>query len=99
MILGHINPNRAFTLNRLIQLAPQITFIVSNTGAKSLREIFENSYSETVKDYSLNIISIKNDYQLNLGKEHQLDFITTPNPRYPDQLLTFDKKTDIFLHR
>ncbi|AFZ54652.1 diflavin flavoprotein [Cyanobacterium aponinum] len=96
VILGHINPNRAFTLNRLIQLAPQITFIVSNTGAKSLREIFENSYSETVKDYSLNIISIKNDYQLNLGKEHQLDFITTPNPRYPDQLLTFDKKTDIF---
>ncbi|WP_324281546.1 diflavin flavoprotein [Cyanobacterium aponinum UTEX 3222] len=96
VILGHINPNRAFTLNRLIQLAPQITFIVSNTGAKSLREIFENSYRETVKDYSLNIISIKNDYQLNLGKEHQLDFITTPNPRYPDQLLTFDKKTDIF---
>lgn len=96
IILGHINPNRAFTLNKLIQLAPQVTFIVSNTGAKSLKEIFENAYADTIGNHPLNIISIKNDYQLDLGKEHLLDFITTPNPRYPDQLLTFDKKTNIF---
>ena len=95
VILGHINPNRGVTLNKLLQLAPQIVFITSNTGAKSLQNIFNNNYADTVANHPLNIISIKNDYQLDLDDDHQLEFITTPNPRYPDQLLTFDRQTHI----
>ena len=96
VILGHINPNRAFTLNKLINLAPQITVIVSNTGAKSLQNIFENNYGDTVANHPFKIIAVKNDYELDLGKDHKLEFITTPNPRYPDQLLTFDRQSRIF---
>lgn len=95
MILGHVNPNRATTINKLIQKAPQITFVVSNTGAKSLQTIFENTYADTIANYPLNIIPVKNDYQLDLGKGHLLDFVTTPNPRYPDQLLCYDQQTGI----
>ena len=95
IVLGHINPNRAVTLNKLVHLAPQITFIVSNTGAKSLQSIFGSNYQDTIANHPLNIISIKNDYELDLGKGHKLEFITTPNPRYPDQLLTFDRQTHI----
>lgn len=95
VILGHINPNRAVTLNKLLNLAPQITFITSNTGAKSLQNIFDNTYGDTVANNPLKIISIKNDYELDLGQGHQLEFITTSNPRYPDQLLTFDRQTHI----
>ncbi len=96
VILGHINPNRAVTINALIKKAPQITFIVSNTGAKSLQTIFENNYQETIAKNPLQIEAIKNDYQLDLGKGHKLEFITTPNPRYPDQLLTYDNQTKVF---
>lgn len=95
VILGHINPNRAVTLNKLIKLAPQITFVVSNTGAKSLENIFANTYGDTVSNHPLKIISVKNDYELDLGQGHVLELMTTPNPRYPDQLLTFDRQTQI----
>ncbi len=96
VILGHINPNRAVTINKLLQKASNIILITSNTGAKSLQTIFNNSYAETVSENPLNIISVKNDYELDLGKGHILEFITTPNPRYPDQLLTFDSQSKIF---
>ena len=96
VILGHINPNRAFTLNKLINLVPQITVVVSNTGAKSLQNIFENNYGDTFANHPFKIIAVKNDYELDLGKGHKLELITTPNPRYPDQLLTFDRQSRIF---
>ncbi|WP_373479406.1 diflavin flavoprotein [Geminocystis sp.] len=96
VILGHVNPNRCTTINSLLKKAPNITFITSNTGAKSLQTIFNNTYFETITTNSLNIISVKNDYELDLGKGHILELITTPNPRYPDQLLTFDNNSKIF---
>ena len=96
LILGHINPNRAVTINTLLQKAPQINIIISNTGAKSLETIFENNYQETTARNPLNITVVKNELQLDLGKGHLLEFITTPNPRYPDQLLTYDRQTKVF---
>lgn len=95
VILGHVNPNRAVTINDLVKQAPNITFIASNTGAKSLQKIFENTYANTLSEHPLNIISVKNEYELDLGKGHILELFTTPNPRYPDQLLTFDRQTKI----
>lgn len=95
IILGHINPNRAVTINKLLQKAPNLTFITSNPGAKSLETIFKDNYAETLTNQSLNIKIIKGDETLDLGKEHFLEFLTTPNPRYPDQLLTYDSKTAI----
>ena len=87
LILGHINPNRATTLKTLLEIAPQITIVCSNPGAKSLGKIL----SET----ELNIKVIKADETLDLGRAHNLEFILTPNPRYPDHLCTYDPKTEV----
>ncbi|MFW6358131.1 MAG: diflavin flavoprotein [Chroococcales cyanobacterium] len=87
VILGHVNPNRGVTLKALLEIAPQITFVCSNPGAISLRNILENS--------QLNIEVIKNDDTLDLGQGHRLEFIPTPNPRFPDELCTYDPQTEI----
>ncbi len=87
VILGHINPNRAATIKALLELAPQITFVCSNPGAKNLRDILENQ--------DLPIIVMRGEETLNLGKGHDLQFIPTPNPRYADQLCTYDPQTEI----
>jgi len=92
VILGHVNPNRLVTLNTLLQLAPQITFVCSNPGAKSLQSLFAEKYPET---QNLKIQVMKGDETLDLGKGHHLEFIPTPNPRYPDLLCTYDPKTEI----
>lgn len=87
VILGHINPNRAVTIKALLEIAPQITFVTSNPGAISLRKILEGQ--------ELKITIIKGEETLDLGRGHLLEFIPIPNPRYPDQLCTYDRKTEV----
>jgi flavorubredoxin/flavin reductase (DIM6/NTAB) family NADH-FMN oxidoreductase RutF len=87
VILGHVNPNRAVTIKALLELNPKITFICSNPGAINLRNV--------IPDQELNIIVVKGEEILNLGKHHQLKFITTPTPRWPDRMCTYDESTKI----
>ena len=87
VILGHINPNRASTLKALLEIAPQIKIVCSNPGAISLRKI--------LPDMQLDILVIKGEETLDLGKGHLLEFIPTPNPRYPDHLCTYDPVTEV----
>ncbi|KOP25157.1 flavin oxidoreductase [Hapalosiphon sp. MRB220] len=87
VILGHVNPNRAATLKVLLEHAPQITFVCSNPGAINLRGALENP--------DLPILVKRGEESLDLGKGHHLQFIPTPNPRYPDQLCTYDPQTEI----
>ncbi|MBN3897418.1 MAG: flavin reductase [Nostoc sp. NOS(2021)] len=87
VILGHVNPNRAVTLKALLEIAPQITFVCSNPGAINLRAALENQ--------DLQIIVMRGEETLDLGNGHNLQFIPTPNPRYADQLCTYDPQTEI----
>ena len=87
VILGHINPNRANTLKALLEIAPQVKIVCSNPGAISLKKI--------LPDLQLNLQVIKGEDTLDLGKGHVLEFVTTPNPRYPDHLCTYDPKTAV----
>ncbi|MBN3910772.1 MAG: flavin reductase [Nostoc sp. NMS1] len=87
VILGHVNPNRAATLKALLEIAPQITFVCSNPGAKNLRGALENP--------DLQILIMRGEETLDLGNGHNLQFIPTPNPRYADQLCTYDPQTEI----
>jgi flavorubredoxin/flavin reductase (DIM6/NTAB) family NADH-FMN oxidoreductase RutF len=87
VILGHVNPNRAKTLKILLEIAPQITFVSSNPGAINLRGALENP--------NLPIQVMRGDESLDLGQGHILQFIPTTNPRYPDELCTYDLETEI----
>jgi flavorubredoxin/flavin reductase (DIM6/NTAB) family NADH-FMN oxidoreductase RutF len=87
VILGHVNPNRAATLKALLEIAPQISFVCSNPGAINLRGALENP--------DLPVLVMRGEETLDLGKGHHLQFVPTPNPRYADQLCTYDPQTEI----
>ncbi|MDH6060386.1 diflavin flavoprotein [Chrysosporum bergii ANA360D] len=87
LILGHVNPNRAATIKALWERYPQITFVGSNPGAKNLRTTLETE--------DLPIMVMRGEETLDLGQGHELQFIPTPNPRYPDLLCTYDPQTEI----
>ncbi|MCC5644956.1 diflavin flavoprotein [Nostoc sp. CHAB 5824] len=87
IILGHVNPNRVATLKAMLTIAPQITFVCSNPGAINLRGALENP--------DLQILVMRGEETLDLGNGHNLQFIPTPNPRYADQLCTYDPQTEI----
>lgn len=87
VILGHVNANRGKTIETLLEIAPQITFVCSNPAARSLRKL--------IPEIELKIKVIKSDESLDLGKGHILEFILAPNPRYPDLLFTYDTKNKV----
>lgn len=87
LILAHVNPNRAVTIKALLDLAPQVTFVCSNPGAIALRSL--------LPDKELNILTVRGEETLDLGKGHQLQFLTTPIPRWSDELCTYDPQTEI----
>jgi flavorubredoxin/flavin reductase (DIM6/NTAB) family NADH-FMN oxidoreductase RutF len=87
VVLGHVNPNRAGTLKALLAIAPQLTIVCSNPGAISLGKIFS--------DTALKLQIIKGEDTLDLGQGHVLEFLPTPNPRYPDHLCTYDPQTAV----
>ena len=88
VILGHINPNRAETLKALLALVPNLTVVCSNPGAAALQAALGD------QDFKLQIVRGSDDI-LDLGQGHQLQFVPTPTPRYPDSLWTYDPKTRI----
>ncbi|MEG4066935.1 diflavin flavoprotein [Microcoleus sp. Pol11C2] len=87
IILGHFNANRATTIKALLELAPEVALVCTNPAAISLRAAFP--------DQELNIMVVRGEETLNLGKGHALKFIATPTPRWPDQLCTYDPHTRI----
>lgn len=95
IILGHINPNRLVTIVELLKLIPQVTFICSNPAAKSLQDLLRENYPEAIVNNPLKIAIAKGEETLDLGKGHILEFIPTPNPRFPDRLCTYDRQTQI----
>lgn len=87
VILGHFNANRGATIKALLEIAPEITFVCSNPAALALRESFEGQ--------ELKITVVRGEDTLDLGSGHELQFITTATPRWPDGLMTYDRKTQI----
>jgi flavorubredoxin/flavin reductase (DIM6/NTAB) family NADH-FMN oxidoreductase RutF len=89
-ILGHVNQNRIETLKALLAINNRITFICTNAGAIALRQNLEETFGDSLK-----IQVVRGEESLDLGKGHILKFIPTSTPRYPDELCTYDAKTQI----
>ena len=87
VIAGHVNPNRCITLKALLKLAPQLTFVCSKPAVVALRTFFS--------EQNLKIQVARAEEVLDLGRGHQLQFIPAPNPRWPDELYTYDPATRI----
>jgi flavorubredoxin/flavin reductase (DIM6/NTAB) family NADH-FMN oxidoreductase RutF len=87
IILSHVNPNRVATLKALLEWAPHVTLACSRPGAITLNAAFPDKEAQ--------IMGIRGEERLDLGKGHELQFIPTPTPRHPDELCTYDPATKI----
>ncbi len=87
VILGHINKNRAATLQVLLEKNPELTLLCSNPAALTLRALFP--------ERDLNLTLVRAQETLDLGQGHQLHFLITPTPRWPDLMCTYDPSTQI----
>ncbi|MEO0803039.1 MAG: diflavin flavoprotein [Cyanobacteria bacterium J06642_2] len=89
LILGHTNPNRAKTLARILKRAPHVKIYCSSPAAQSLPNLLQKEGLETLPDLQV----IRKQSRLDLGKDHCLQFLSTPTPRWPDGVCTYDPAT------
>jgi len=94
VILGHVNQNRIDTLKALLEINRRLTFVCTNAGAIALREGFGKGLGEGLGD-EVKIQIVRGEETLDLGKGHILKFIPASTPRHPDELCTYDSKTQI----
>jgi flavorubredoxin/flavin reductase (DIM6/NTAB) family NADH-FMN oxidoreductase RutF len=87
VIIGHFNPNRMTTLRALVEIAPDVTFVTTVTGAAYLKTAFSNP--------NLKVLAMRGKETLDLGKGHVLKFIPTPSPRWTEGLCSYDQQTQI----
>ena len=96
IILGHINPNRAVTLDKLLQRYPEACVVCSNPAAVSLRSLLADRFAQGSQNLPPAVKVIKGDEMtLDLGQGHRLEFVCIPTPRWPDGLATFDTASQI----
>ncbi|MEO1400692.1 MAG: diflavin flavoprotein [Cyanobacteria bacterium J06635_1] len=88
VVLGHVNPNRLETLRVLLEAAPQVKLVCSNPGSIALQA------AEPPIQQSIHKIKAAGD-SIDLGQGHQLQFIPTPTPRWPDGMCSYDAYTQI----
>ncbi|KAG6548602.1 hypothetical protein Mapa_010091 [Marchantia paleacea] len=95
LILGHFSPKRVESLKALLQAlvskGTSIEIYCSNPAAQLLTKLLASDTLEKV--YKLK--NVRAGDVLDLGGGHELQFILTPTPRWPDGMCSYDPSTQL----
>lgn len=86
LIINHMEPDHSGWLEEFTKLNKDFKIICSFASAQLLKSFY---------NYDENIITVKDDFVLDLGQDHVLAFRTIPNIHWPDTIATLDTKTGI----
>ena len=86
LIVSHTEPDHSGLVKDILKLAPNVTIV----GSKVAIQFLENMVHQPFKT-----LIVKSGSSLDLGKRHELQFISAPNLHWPDTIFTYDQKTSI----
>ncbi|MCG6137892.1 MAG: diflavin flavoprotein [Nostoc sp. LLA-1] len=86
LIISHTEPDHSGLVKEVLQLAPQVTVVGAKVAIQFLQNMVHQPFSSLI---------VKNGDRLNLGNEHELEFVSAPNLHWPDTIFTYDMKTRI----
>eukprot|EP00898_Chlorokybus_atmophyticus_P006258 jgi/Chlat1/6633/Chrsp482S06111 len=94
IILGHYSPKRAETLKLLAEALPgPVDVRCSNVAAKLVRDTLPAELVDS--KFKMTIVKGQPSDALDLGGGHELRFVLTPTPRWPEGMVTYDPRTGI----
>ncbi len=79
IIVNHTEPDHAGSIQRMVELNPNVTLVGSVTALKFLKEIVNCEFKE---------LAVKENDTLSLG-DKTLQFMITPNLHWPDTMMTY----------
>ncbi|MGB3310382.1 MAG: diflavin flavoprotein [Nodosilinea sp.] len=86
LIVNHTEPDHSGLVADLLALAPQITVVGSKVAIQFLQNQIHRPFTAQV---------VKSSDRLDLGRGHELAFISAPNLHWPDTIFTYDSGTQV----
>lgn len=86
LIVSHTEPDHSGLIKDILNLAPQVTIVGSKVAIQFLQNMVHQPFKSLI---------VKSGDLLDLGKGHELEFVSAPNLHWPDTIFTYDAKTRI----
>ncbi|OKH17585.1 diflavin flavoprotein [[Limnothrix rosea] IAM M-220] len=84
IIVSHTEPDHSGLIADVLKLAPQAVIVGAKVAIKFLKDLVHDPFE---------FIQVKSGDRLDLGKGHDLEFVSAPNLHWPDTIFTYDPKT------
>ncbi|MEA5579790.1 diflavin flavoprotein [Nodularia harveyana UHCC-0300] len=84
IIVSHTEPDHSGLVEDVLQLAPRATVLASKIALQFLEGLVHEPFSKRI---------VKSGDRINIGKGHEMEFVSAPNLHWPDTIFSFDRKT------
>ncbi len=88
LVINHIEPDHASSIDMIMNLIPNATIYISERGKKGIERYFDSSR------WTFKVV--KNGDTLNIGK-YNLLFLETPMLHWPDSMVTYVKEAKLLI--
>lgn len=86
IIVSHTEPDHSGLVEDVLQLAPRATVLASKIALQFLEGLVHEPFSKRI---------VKSGDRINIGKGHEIEFVSAPNLHWPDTIFSYDRKTKI----
>lgn len=84
IIVSHTEPDHSGLVEDVLQLAPRATVLASKIALQFLEGLVHDPFSKRI---------VKSGDRIDIGKGHEIEFVSAPNLHWPDTIFSYDRKT------